>query len=303
MNRSDDWIAFILNSKTAELPGEHFNYTSGLSILLGQVVANVSGLAVDEFTKKYLFTPLAITEYHWYKSKGGTVHTGGGLHLRPRDMAKIGTMLANEGRWQGRQIVSPRYIVEATQPHVRSGGYGYGYQWWTGKTITADRLVNAFWAWGRGGQFILVFKDLNLVVVVTAKHRDNPGSSQRTFTMLCDHILPAVIKKPSEKPAGKSERQAWKAYCGTYGFTDNDRQITVTVFEENGRLYGREEGENGREELLMLAEGRYYCRPQGIGDCWIEFVRNEKREVNAFELKFGRQFIFTTARFMKTNDT
>jgi CubicO group peptidase (beta-lactamase class C family) len=303
MNRSDDWIDFILNTNMAEPPGTRFNYTSGLSVLLGAVIQNSSELETDKFAAKYLFGPLGISEYHWYKSRRGTIHTGGGLHLRPRDMAKIGYMLASNGRWQGRQIVSRSYIAEATRAHVQSGGYGYGYQWWTGKTVTADRLIHAYWAWGRGGQFILVFRELNLVVVFTAKYRDNPDSSRRTFTILSDYILPAVVKKPPKRMPGMSERLAWKKYVGTYAYSENSREITVSIFVENDRLYGREEGDGASEELIMIGAGRYYCRPQGIGDCWIEFIRDENGAVNSFEFKFDRRFIFTTARFIKRGST
>ena len=90
-------------------------------------------------------------------------------------MAKIGQMMLKGGRWQGKQIVSQNWVDQSTKAHIKARGYDYGYQWWRGKTIANNQIIDAFWAWGHGGQFIIVLPELDLVVVFTAKHRDNPG--------------------------------------------------------------------------------------------------------------------------------
>ena len=69
--------------------------------MLGEVVRKASGQAADEFAREHLFAPLGITKYRWGKLADGTVHTGGGLWLRPRDMAKLGQLMLDGGRWRG----------------------------------------------------------------------------------------------------------------------------------------------------------------------------------------------------------
>jgi len=114
------------------------------------------------------------------------------MRLKPRDMAKIGHMMLKGGNWQGRQIVSHNWVKESTQPHIKAGGYEYGYQWWRGQTIVNNQIIDAIWAWGHSGQFIFVLQVLDLVVVTTAKHYENPGFSERAYNMLTGGIIPAV---------------------------------------------------------------------------------------------------------------
>src|SRR5438445_126660 len=93
-------------------PGSSFGrsigsrYNSGIAITLGEIIYKVSGVRADKFAERYLFAPLGISNYYWWKYPNGTVQTGGGLSLQPRDMAKIGALMLHGGRWQGKQIVS-----------------------------------------------------------------------------------------------------------------------------------------------------------------------------------------------------
>jgi CubicO group peptidase (beta-lactamase class C family) len=113
------------------------------------------------------------SDYYWWKYPNGTVQTGGGLNLRSRDMAKIGALLLQGGRWQSQQIVSEAWVKESTQPRVSTGlpprrlAPEYGYQWWLGAFRVRDRVITSYSARGRGGQFIFVFPDLYLVAVFT----------------------------------------------------------------------------------------------------------------------------------------
>jgi CubicO group peptidase (beta-lactamase class C family) len=110
------------------------------------------------------------------------------------------------GIWQNKQIVSHNWVNESTQAHIEARRYEYGYQWWRGTTINNNRIIEAFWAWGHGGQFILILPSLDLVVVFTAKHRDNPGSSKRAFDILSNYIIPAVLPPSSPNETIKKEK-------------------------------------------------------------------------------------------------
>ena len=192
---SDNWIKYVLNKKVVEPPGLRWNYSGGLNILLGEIIKNSSGLYADKFADQYLFGPLGIVNYTWHRHSDGTINTQGGLSLTPRDMAKIGYLLLKDGNWKGRQIISKEWIDESTKGHIDIGSYDYGYQWYRGGIEANRREVEAYWAWGRGGQFIFVFSALELVAVFTSNPYDNKAGLFRPFRMLEKYILPAMLSK------------------------------------------------------------------------------------------------------------
>jgi CubicO group peptidase (beta-lactamase class C family) len=172
MYRTDHPVKYILDKRKIASSGKRWNYNSGLTVLLGGIIRNTSGLYADEFAEKYLFGPLGIKDYHWYKHPDGTVFTNGDLLLRPRDMAKIGYMMLRKGKWKGKQIVSREWVDESTKVHVAHGvpfGRKYGYQWHRGEAVINNQVFETYFASGTGGQYIFVFPRLDLVVVFTSK--------------------------------------------------------------------------------------------------------------------------------------
>ena len=196
LNRSKDPIRYALERPVVGAPGTQFVYNSGIAITLGEIIYKVSGVRADKFAERYLFAPLGISNYYWWKYPNGTVQTGGGLSLQPRDMAKIGALMLRGGRWQGKQIVSEAWVKEATQPRVSTGrpprwlAPEYGYQWWLGTFRVGERVVGSYNARGRGGQFIFVFPALHMVAVFTGWN-DNKLWLQ-PVDMVHQYILPAV---------------------------------------------------------------------------------------------------------------
>ena len=197
MVRSDDPIRYVLDRPVVAPPGETFAYNSGLSITLGQVIFKASGLRADKFAERHLFEPLGITDCYWAKYPDEVVQTGGGLYLRPRDMAKLGQLFLDGGRWEGKQVVSEGWVKESTASHVDAAkitpaaqASGYAYQWWLGSFRINDRDVPSYSARGRGGQFIIVLPDQQMVVVFTSSP-DNPLLFQ-PLDILKRDILPAA---------------------------------------------------------------------------------------------------------------
>jgi CubicO group peptidase (beta-lactamase class C family) len=197
MIRSDDPIRYVLERPVVAAPGEAFAYNSGLSIVLGQVLFKTSGLRADKFAERHLFEPLGITDFYCSKWPDEIVQTGGGLFLRPRDMAKLGQLFLDGGRYNGKQIVSEAWVKESTTSHVDAAkiipaarASGYGYQWWLGSFRIGGRDVPSYSARGRGGQFILVLPEQKTVVVFTSPP-DNPLTFQPLDIIQRD-ILPAI---------------------------------------------------------------------------------------------------------------
>jgi CubicO group peptidase (beta-lactamase class C family) len=194
-----DFFRYVLERPMATTPGTKFVYNSGISLMLGEIVYKTSGLKADKFAEHYLFSPLGITNYSWGKAPNGVVNTLGGLALRPRDMAKIGCLFLNGGRWQGKQIVSEKWVVESTKQQIGASQLptwfladGYGYQWWLDSFRVRGQTVESYSARGRGGQFIIIFPTLQMVAVFTGWN-DNDLLGQ-PLDMLQRYVLPAAIR-------------------------------------------------------------------------------------------------------------
>jgi CubicO group peptidase (beta-lactamase class C family) len=166
-----DWLRFVLDWPMREPPGSRWEYISGSTILLGGIVGAATGQRIDRFAQDRLFAPLGVTGASWFEGlPDGLPHTGGGLYLRPRDMAKIGALVASGGRWRGAQIVSAGWVRESTAPVVSRprtfGSYptDYGYHWWMldGGVVVAS---------GALGQWIFISPEQNLVVSTTANNQ------------------------------------------------------------------------------------------------------------------------------------
>jgi CubicO group peptidase (beta-lactamase class C family) len=184
-------VKYVFDKLMAAKPGEKFVYHSGISIMLGEVVREATGQPADEFAKQRLFEPLGISKYRWGALPNGSVHTGGGLWLRPRDMAKIGSMMLNGGRWQEKQVVSETWVRASTSQQAPYRGYGY--QWWLRSFRGHDRAIDAFAAQGLGGQFIVVIPELKTIAVFTGWN-DGPLIEQ-PFEMLQRFIVPAIDRQ------------------------------------------------------------------------------------------------------------
>jgi CubicO group peptidase (beta-lactamase class C family) len=194
-----DFFRYVLERPVATTPGTKFVYNSGISLMLGEIIYKASGLRADKFAERHLFLPLGITNYSWGKAPNGVVNTLGGLALRPRDMAKIGCLFLNGGRWQGKQIVSEKWVKDSTKQQIGVSQLptwflvdGYGYQWWLGSFHVRGQTIGSYSARGRGGQFIIVYPALQMVAVFTGWN-DNELLGQ-PLDMLQRYILPAAIR-------------------------------------------------------------------------------------------------------------
>jgi CubicO group peptidase (beta-lactamase class C family) len=292
---SDDWIQYVLNKKVVEPPGLRWNYSGGLTILLGGIIKNTSGLYADTFAEQYLFGPLGISNYAWHRHADGAINTQGGLSLRPRDMAKVGYLLMNGGRWKGRRVISKEWIDESTKGHITTGSHGYGYQWYRGRGVVNNTEFEAFWAWGRGGQLIFVFPTLDLVAVFTSKARDNKAGLYRPFQMLNRYILPAMLPPAEPRKKILLNPNILDEYVGQYRWDDG--KAIVTLFREENTLYGKSpDGEI--VELTPEAEDQFSGTSREIGDFQVTVKRGEEGKVNAATLYF---LPFCSRRLKKVN--
>ena len=282
MYDSDDPIEFVLERNLVETPGEKFYYNSGLTILLGEIIKNTSDLYLDRFAKKYLFTPLGISDYHWDKFPDGTIQTDGGLHLRPRDMAKIGYMMLKKGKWKDKQIVSKEWVEESTKRHIDALGIGYGYQWWIGKTRINNREIKVIFASGHGGQKIFAIPTLDLVAVFTSRVFNSKGHSGPEGFLL-NYIIPSIM--PSISPA-KTVKLPPKILDKLVGkFKAKELDIFVPVFREGDRLYSQTSFWD-KIELIPENETQFFGDSRNIGNFKVDFILDKKGDVIQFIAHF-----------------
>ena len=133
MHMASDPCRYVLGLPVTAPAGQEFFYNTGALTLVSAIIRKATGRPLDEFARETLFEPLGITGVEWTRVKGDT-DAGGGLRLRPRDMAKIGQLVLAGGRWNDHQIVSKAWIETSTAPKIEAtDNQSYGYLWWLGR--------------------------------------------------------------------------------------------------------------------------------------------------------------------------
>ena len=136
------------------------------------VLTRASGMSTLAFAEQYLFAPLHIQAVEWERLSAGFYNGGAGLQLRPKDMIKLGKLIADDGMYEGKQIISKAFIDAAIShqeptPFASDENIGYGYGWWLGE----PNGVQAILARGYAGQIIAVFPELQMVAAITHNWR------------------------------------------------------------------------------------------------------------------------------------
>jgi CubicO group peptidase (beta-lactamase class C family) len=192
-----DPFRFILSKSISAPPGTVWNYNSGETDLLGNVIERVSGKPLEVFAREALFAPLGISDWEWMKYRNEHISASAGLRLRPRDAAKIGQLVLNKGMWGSKQIVSAKWIEQSVTPRLQAiGNFGglfyYGQQWWMGRTLSGDKDVKWVAAQGLGGQRVFIVPELDLVMATTSGMYGNPRQGSVALEILANFIVPSV---------------------------------------------------------------------------------------------------------------
>ena len=192
-----DPFRYVLSKPIAAPPDTVWNYNGGGTDLLGNIIERVSGKSLEAFAREALFAPLGITDWEWMKYRNGKIAAAAGLRLRPRDAAKIGQLVLNNGAWDGRQIVSAKWIEQSVTPRFQAIGYFgglffYGQQWWMGRTLSGDKEVKWIAGVGLGGQRLFIVPELDLVVMTTSGLYGSGRQGQAALDILANFIIPSV---------------------------------------------------------------------------------------------------------------
>ena len=176
--------------------GRRFRYCTAGTFLLGDLLERATKMQVEDFAKKYLFEPLGISGEQWQFTPLDVAATGGGLRMKARDFVKVAELYRNAGKFNGKQLISSKWVVKSIKSHTETGNNtDYGYLWWLPKYGQKDKRYSAYTMLGNGGNKVTVFPELNLVVVLTNRMYGRRLGHQQTDKIMNDYIVPTFAKK------------------------------------------------------------------------------------------------------------
>ena len=192
---ANDPISFVLSRPLEAEPGTLFKYNSGGTNVAADMIRLTFGSTVRTFARLKLFEPLGIKQYRWESISGVYLFASGGLFLKPRDLAKIGQLMLNKGKWNGNQIVSEAWVNSSVENRIdpQWGGFanGYGYQWWLDDYNVSGKEYHCYFAAGWGEQMMYIFPSENMIVIFLGQYY-TVGPSISTNQFLTDYILKAL---------------------------------------------------------------------------------------------------------------
>ena len=177
----NNWLGSFLNASVNGKPGTEFQYNSLNTYVLSAIVTKRTGETLTEYLTPRLFGPLGITKYYWETCPKGITKGGWGLFLCAEDMAKLGQLYLQRGKWNGQQLVSEYWIEISTARHLKTQNdtYGYGYQLWM------EQRPGSFEYNGMLGQNVIIYPDMDMVLVTNAGNKE----------MFQDCIMLNIIRK------------------------------------------------------------------------------------------------------------
>jgi len=193
----DSWLKTVLEAPMIHKPGTYTDYGSANPFLLGVYLNNRLEQPLEFYMQEKFFEPLGITNYILNTDDTGIQpYYGGGLHITPRDFLKFGQLYLNKGTWNGKRIISEKWINESLESHTRledvSDKNEYGYLWWHNNYMVKGRNIKSIEARGAGGQYVFIIQELNTVIVITSGNYRN-GKTRQPESIIEEYILPAIL--------------------------------------------------------------------------------------------------------------
>ena len=195
------WIESTIEYPLVTEPGWQIKYNTFITHLLSGVITRATGQSTYEFAHEQLFKPMGINIDSWEQDPQGIYFGGNSMHVTPREMAVFGLLYLNNGHLNGLQIVPAVWVEQSLEPstfflHPNQWGtwknYNYASLWWLGQFNGHD----SFMGYGYGGQFVIVFPELDLIVVSTCENNIPPESTNEQewsiFELVTRNISPSI---------------------------------------------------------------------------------------------------------------
>jgi len=197
MYPTGDWVRFTLDLPYQPGFKEKWHYFTAGVILLGDIINTSVPEKLEKYADKKLFAPLGIVNYKWQYTPQHIPNTAGGTQMTALDFAKYGQLYKNGGTWNQVRILPKEWVKKTLARQKQITGRDnefYGYLFWNKTFNAGNRKLEAFYCAGNGGNYILIFKDQPLVIVITASAYGQPYAHSQVAEMLSHYILPAVVQ-------------------------------------------------------------------------------------------------------------
>ncbi|WP_370895350.1 serine hydrolase domain-containing protein [Chryseobacterium gossypii] len=197
MYPTEDWIRFTLNlPMTGNTAGQKWSYFTAGVVLIGDILDKSLPQGLESYADEKLFSPLGITRYQWQYTPLRKPSLAGGLRMRALDLAKFGQLYKNNGTWNSKTVLDKNWIKKSFTNYFNDlpDFEGYGYLFWRKVYKAGNRVYEAYQASGNGGNKIIIFRDIPVVIVITAKAYNKPYAHPQADTMVEEYLLPAVLK-------------------------------------------------------------------------------------------------------------
>lgn len=196
MYPTENWVKFTLDLPMTENPiGKNWSYFTAGVVVSGDILDKTVPQGLKNYADQKLFQPLGITNYKWQFTPQQKPSLAGGLRMKALDFAKFGQLYQNNGVWNGKTLLSKEWIQKSFTNYFTDNPdfEGYGYLFWRKVYTVGNKSYEAFQSSGNGGNKIIIFTQIPVVIVITAQAYNKPYAHQQSEKIVQDYLLPALI--------------------------------------------------------------------------------------------------------------
>lgn len=197
MYPTENWVKFVLDLPTTEnKPGKNWSYFTAGVVLTGDILDKKVPKGLENYAGKKLFDPLGIKNYKWQFTPQQKPSLAGGLRMRTLDFAKFGQLYKNNGTWNGQPVIDKNWVKKSFTNYFTGDKdfEGYGYLFWRKIYKVGNRNFEAYQSSGNGGNKIIIFTEIPVVIVITAKAYNKPYAHPQADKIVQEYLLPAIYE-------------------------------------------------------------------------------------------------------------
>ena len=244
MNESEDWVRFMFSLPFETIPGKKFSYCSGNFYLLAEILQRTTKMTSLDFAKKFLFQSLDFGDTFWLKNNQGVNHGWGDLYISAYDMAKIGCLILNDGKWNDKQLISKEWLEKIKPLYKVQKTESYGYGWWL-DSENPDEIQ----AVGRGGQRLFIFKERNMVIAMTGGGFEagdidnlvlesiNSFEKDKNYSTQLENLINTLQYPDAKNTAISKDNFSINNLNKSYHFERNELKLNDIRFEQRDKHY------------------------------------------------------------------
>ncbi|MEI7489715.1 MAG: serine hydrolase, partial [Chryseobacterium sp.] len=198
MYPTDNWVKFTLDvPMTENTIGKNWSYFTAGVVVTGDILdKNIPG-GLEKYAEQKIFKPLGISNYKWQYTPQHKISLAGGLKMNSLDFAKFGQLYKNSGVWNGKKLIDKAWIKKSFTNYFPDNKdfEGYGYLFWRKVYKVGNKSFEAYQCSGNGGNKIIMFTEIPLVIVITARAYNKSYAHPQSEKIVQEYILPAVYEQ------------------------------------------------------------------------------------------------------------